>query len=202
MALKNNKQTNKFSPGPELDTDVKDLLSTSFVVSFFSSSSSSSLTSSSSTFPSSSLFPFTPWEFCFCWLSFCLRVLISLRRSLMRLVRPPLVRMEVTTSSLSSKALTCSSVLKCNLLSGSNRESTIEGVRGTKTRGKGGERDETWGECCPRHTTQLTVIPRAVVEAMLVTNVWEMHPGAGVQANALKLPVGVSQNGSTHLPHL
>ena len=44
----------------------------------------------------------------------------------MRLVRPPLVRMDVTMSSLSSKAFSCSSVVRCSLLSGFNTESTEE----------------------------------------------------------------------------
>lgn len=52
----------------------------------------------------------------------------------MRLVRPPLVRMDVTTSSLSSKAFSCSSVVRCSLLSGSNSESTAESLGKQKNR--------------------------------------------------------------------
>lgn len=50
--------------------------------------------------------------------------------------------------------------------------------------------------------SQLTVVPRTLVETMFVQSVWEMHPSTGVQANALKLPMGMAENGSTHLPQL
>lgn len=48
----------------------------------------------------------------------------------------------------------------------------------------------------------LTIVPRTVVEAMFVQSVWEMHPSAGVEADALRLSVAVTENGSTHLPQL
>jgi len=152
---------------------------------------------SSCSFPSpSSSLPFTDCEFCCCWFIFCLRELISRRSNLMRLVRPPLVRMDATMSSLSSKAFSCSSVVKCSLFSGSSRESTGEGG---KKRLEGYDH-EIRGIAHSR--SQLTVVPCTVVEAMPVRRLWEMHPSAGVQADALRLPVGVTENSSTHLPQL
>lgn len=117
----------------------------------------------------------------------------------MRLVRPPLVRMDVTMSSLSSKAFSCSSVVKCSLLSGSNTESTEECTRGMK---KGDDVGETFARTQTGFYSELTIVPSAVVEAMFVGSVWEVHARAGVQADALKLPVGLAENGPTHLPQL
>lgn len=119
----------------------------------------------------------------------------------MRLVRPPLVRMDVTMSSLSSKAFSCSSVVKCSLLSGSNTESTEERTRGTK-KIKGDDVDGTFTRKQTGCYFELTIIPSAVVEAMFVGGVWEVHARAGVQADALKLPMGLAENGPAHLPQL
>lgn len=121
----------------------------------------------------------------------------------MRLVRPPLVRMDVTMSSLSSKAFSCSSVVRCSLLSGSNTESTEERKRGTKKKKRGG--DDVDGTVTRKQTgfySELTIIPSAVVEAVFVGSVLEVHARAGVQADALKLPVGLAENGPAHLPQL
>lgn len=119
----------------------------------------------------------------------------------MRLVRPPLVRMDVTMSSLSSKALSCSSVVKCSLFPGSNRESTVEITRDTNTK-KRMSHEGCVHQDMASSNSQLTIVPRAVVETMFVQCVWQVHPSAGVQANALKLPVGVAENGPAHLAKL
>lgn len=51
----------------------------------------------------------------------------------------------------------------------------------------------------PSWCALLTVLPSALVEAVLVGRVWEVHACAGVQPDALRLSVGVAEDGSSHL---